>query len=300
MRVAIAGATGVLGAATMPGLSAAGHEGRGFSRGAPAGDPALLSVDLLDRDAVLAFAREWRPEAIVHLATAIPAKLKPFGVEHQFEATNRLRTEGTRNLVDAAREVGARRFIAQSIAFASSPGEGLADEEVPLWVDGPLGGAAVAIAELERLTVEAGGVVLRFGQLYGPGTMFAADGSMGKPASRGMLPVIHRGERESVFSFTHPRDAAAAVRAAVESDVTGIFNVVDDDPAPPSEWLPALARAHGAKRDPMRVPAALVKPVAGSYAVAFMTELRGADNAKAKRELGWAPSMSWREGFDEG
>jgi nucleoside-diphosphate-sugar epimerase len=301
VRVAIAGATGVLGAATVPVLNAAGHEVRGLARNVAAGDPGgLVAVDILDRDSLLAFAREWRPEAFVHLATSIPAKLKPHGVERQFEATNRLRTEGTRNLIDAAREAGSRRFVAQSIAFASSPGEGLADEDVPLWLDGPLGGAGEAIAELERLTVDAGGVVLRFGHLHGPGTMFAADGSMGKPAGGGTLPVIHRGGRESVFSFTHPRDAAAAVLAALSSDATGIFNIVDDDPVPTSEWLPALARAHGAKRDPRRVPAALVRPFAGSYGVSFMTELRGADNAKAKRELGWAPSISWREGFSEG
>ena len=300
MRVAIAGATGVLGAAAMPVLSEAGHEVRGLARRVPADDPRLVSVDILDRDAVLAFARRWRPEAIVHLATSIPQRIKPRDVEGQFEATNRLRTEGTRNLLDAAAEVGTSRFVAQSIAFAVSPGEGLADEEVPLWIDGPMSGVAVVIAELERLTCEAGGIALRFGQLHGPGTIFAPDGSMGAPAGRGMLPIIRRKGRESTFSFTHTHDAATAVLAALESDAVGVYNIVDDEPAGTSEWLPVLAAARGARRRPMRVPSALVKPFVGGYGVVFMTALRGADNAKAKRDLGWEPSISWRQGFEQG
>lgn len=300
MRVAIAGATGVLGRATTPLLTAAGHDVRGLARRVPPEDPGLAALDLLDREAVLGFAREWRPEAIVHLATSIPARIKPRGVEGQFEATNRLRTEGTRNLLEAAALVGARRFVAQSIAFAVSPGEGPADEEVPLWLDGPMGGIADAVAELERLTCDVGGVVLRFGQLHGPGTIFAPDGSMGAPAGRGMLPIIQRHGRESTFSFTHTHDAATAILAALDRDVTGIFNIVDDEPARTSEWLPVLAQARGARWKPRRVPSALVKPFVGGYGVVFMTALRGADNAKAKRELGWAPSISWREGFAEG
>lgn len=299
MRVAVIGATGVLGRAAIPALSGS-YEVCGLARNPPDGVPHHSHLDLLDRDAVAAFARDWRPDVFVHLATAIPQRLKPWGVEGQFEATNRLRTEGTRNLIAVGEEIGGVRLVAQSIAFAGVPGPGLADEEVPLWVDGPLGGAAGAIAELERLTIAAGGAVLRFGQLVGAGTIFAVDGALGEAAGRGLLPIIHRGGRESTFSFTHPEDAATAIGAAIERDVAGIFNVVDDEPATTSEWIPELARARGAKRKPRRIPAAVARPIAGAYSVAFMTALRGASNAKAKRDLGWEPTIDWRAGFAEG
>jgi len=299
LKVAIAGATGVLGRATLPALRDAGHEVRGLARRPPAGDPDLIALDILDRDALLAFAREWRPEAIIHLATAIPENIKPRSAEKQFEATNRLRTEGTRNLLEAAREAGSRRFVAESISFAVAPGEGLADEEAPLWRDGAMGRIVTAVAELERLTLDAGGVVLRFGLLAGAGTAYADGGSIGGPAGKGMLPIIHRGGTEATSSFTHPADAATAVLAALERDVTGVFNIVDDEPAPTSEWLPVLDEARGAKRRPMRVPVALVRPLIGSYGADFMTKMRGASNAKAKRELGWEPRVSWREAFAE-
>lgn len=303
MRVAVAGATGVLGRTALPALAAAGHEVRGFARSATAGSEELVAVDLLDRDAVVGFAREWRPEALVHLATAIPQQLKPWGVEKQFQATSRLRTEGTRNLLAAAEAAGASRLISQSLAFAVEKGPGLADEDVPIATGegATLGRTSEAIAELERLTLDAGGAALRFGQLHGPGTIFAADGSMGKPAARGLLPVVHRAGKESVFSFTHPRDAAAAIVATLERpEASGVFNIVDDEPAPVSEWVPALSRARGAKREPRRLPAWLATPLIGTYGVSFMTELRGSSNERAKRELGWSAGTPWRTGFDEG
>ncbi|MFN8150355.1 MAG: NAD(P)-dependent oxidoreductase [Solirubrobacterales bacterium] len=300
MRVAVAGATGVLGRDALPALAAAGHEVRGFSRSATGGDETLIAMDVLDREAVVSFAAEWRPEVIVHFATAIPAQLKPWGVERQFEPTSRLRTEGTRNLIAAAEAAGGARLIAQSVAFAVEPGPGLADESVPIAsrTISALGRTGDAIAELEQLTLDADGTVLRFGQLVGPGTIFAADGSMGQPASRGMLPVVHSGGRESTFSFTHPRDAASALVAALaHPGATGVFNVVDDDPAPGSVWVPELSRALGAKRAPRRAPAWLVKPLLGSYGVRFMTELRGSSNDRAKAELGWVPTHPWRDAF---
>ncbi|MBA2521760.1 MAG: NAD(P)-dependent oxidoreductase [Solirubrobacterales bacterium] len=299
MRVAVAGASGVLGRATLPSLRAAGHDVAGLARHVPAGDEGLFAIDILDRPALLAFAREWQPDAIVHLATAIPTQIKPWGVARQFAATNRLRTEGTANLLAAAEEAGAERFIAQSIAFVSQPGPGPADEEVPIWLEGPLGGAAGPIAELERLTEEAGGINLRFGQLYGAGTTYAADGAIGGPARRGLMPIVHRGGRESTFSFTHPIDAAGAIVVVLEGGAGGTYNVVDDEPATTSEWLPVLSRALGG-RPPRRVPAALLRPLLGAYSVSFMTELRGASNDKFKRELSWSPSVpSWRTGFFE-
>lgn len=302
MRVAVAGATGVLGKDAIPALRAAGHEVRGFSRSAPGGSDDLVSIDLLDRDAVVAFASEWKPEAIIHLATAIPAQLKPWGVEKQFEPTNRLRDQGTRNLLAAAEVADGARLVSQSISFAVAPGPGLADEGVPIDAGpgSPLGRTADAVATLERLTLDAGGTVLRFGQLSGPGTAFAADGAMGKPAARGMLPIVHKGGSESTFSFTHPRDAASAVVAVLERpEATGVFNIVDDEPAPVSVWVPELFRARGAKGRPRRVPSWLVKPALGAYGVRFMTQLRGSSNDRAKSELGWSAATPWRQGFAE-
>lgn len=301
MRVAVAGATGVLGRAAMPALRAAGHEVRGFAR-APGDAGDVIAVDLLDRDRVISFARDWRPEAIVHLATAIPKETGRGDVATAFAATNRLRTDGTRILVDAAVAAGGARLIAQSIAFVNVAGDGPAAEDVPLRSDpaDPLTAAAAPIAELERLTLEAGGTVLRFGQLYGPGTMFAADGSIGRMAARGRMPILHRHGRSSTFSFLAADDSAGAVVAALTGDARGVFNVVDDEPAPVDEWLPVLAAARGGPR-PRRLPAWLARPMAGAYGVAFMTDLRGATNAKAKAGLGWRPAIpSWREGFAAG
>jgi nucleoside-diphosphate-sugar epimerase len=298
VRVAVAGATGVLGRAAMPALRGAGHEIRGFARSAPADRDDLVAIDVLDRDAVLAFAREWRPEAIIHIATAIPPNLSPRRAIEQFEPTNRLRTEGTRNLADAAAETGAW-LVAQSIAFVSRPGEGPATEEDPLR-DEPgdvMAPIAAPVAELEQITLDVGGTVLRFGQFYGPGTGFAADGGIGSMAKAGRMPILSRHGRSSVFSLIHVDDAAAALVAALSAGARGVFNVVDDEPATVDEWLPALAAALGGPR-PRRVPAWLARPLVGAYGVAFMTDLRGASNAKAKAELGWTPQIpSWREGF---
>lgn len=283
----------------MPRLRDAGHEVRGFARRPPADAADLVALDLLDHDAVVAFAAEWRPEAILHLATAIPARIDSRRAAEQFEPTNRLRTEGTRNLVAAAEAAGGAWLIGQSIAFVNVPGEGLADEETPLRddPDDVLTMAAAPVAELERLTLATGGTVLRFGQFYGPGTAFAPDGGMGAGAATGKLPVVTRHGRSSIFSMIHVGDAADAIVAVLRTGARGVFNVVDDDPAPAAEVLPALAEALGGRR-PRRVPAWLAKQVAGDYSVAFMADLRGASNAKARAELGWRPSIpSWREGF---
>jgi nucleoside-diphosphate-sugar epimerase len=301
VRVIVAGATGVLGRATMPQLRAAGHEVRGFARN-PDGQQDVVALDLLDRGAVLALAADWRPEAIVHLATEIPTEAGRGDVAAQFAATNRLRTEGTRILHDAAEAGGGAKLIAQSIAFVSIAGAAPATEDVPLRDDpgDPLSMAAMPIAELERLTLEADGIVLRFGQLYGPGTMFAVDGGFSRLAARGRLPILHRRGRSSTFSFVHADDAGSAVVAAIASDARGVFNIVDDEPATVDEWLPVLAAARGGRK-PRRIPAWVARPMAGAYGVAFMTDLRGASNARAKAELGWTPQVpSWRQGFGSG
>jgi nucleoside-diphosphate-sugar epimerase len=303
MRVLVAGDTGVIGRRLVPLLASAGHEVTGISRSPrPASGAASgirhLSVDALDREAVVAAVRRVRPEAIVHVLTAIPAALDPKRLARDFAATNRLRTEGTRTLLAAAEETGVSRVIAQSVAFGYDPGgEGLADEDAPLWRTPPAQFVPVlaALRELERLTTGAGGLVLRFGHLYGPGSGYAADGSFVAQVRAGKVPLVGGGT--ATFSFTHAHDAAAAIVAALDTDVTGVLNVVDDDPAAVHTWLPHLAHLLSAP-EPARVPKALARLAAGSWGVAFMTRLRGADNARARQRLDWRPRFgSWREGF---
>jgi len=294
MKVLVAGASGVIGRPLLPLLESAGHEVVGLAR---TSRPGVLAVDALDRSAVAAAVREVAPDAVVNMLTAIPGRLNPRRMTAEFAVTNRLRTEGTRNLVDAARAVGVRRIIAQGLAYAYDPaGAGLADEDAPLWRRPPAAFASslAALRELEASTTAAGGTVLRLGHLHGPGTMFAADGSFVADIRAGKIPLV--GDGGSVFSFVHVDDVASAVLAALEHDVPGVLNVVDDEPAPLREWLPAVAEMLGAPR-PRRMPKALVRLVAGGWGAAYLGGLRGASNARARRELGWRPSRAWRTGF---
>jgi len=289
MKVLVAGATGVIGASLVPRLTAAGHEVIKVSRAS--------GTDVLDRAAVFQAVRAGEPDAVVHLATAIPAQVNPKTMARDFEPTNRLRTEGTRNLLDAAQEAGVRRIITQGLAYAYDPGHGLADEEAPLWTRPPAQFAPVlaALEELERRTRDAKGLVLRFGHLYGPGSFFAPDGTYTRQVREGKFPIVGKGA--SVFSFTHADDAASAIVAALGSDAAGAANIVDDTPVPIREWLPAFAAMLSAP-PPRHLPAAVVRLVAGGWGAAFMTELRGASNARAKATLGWSPRFpSWIEGF---
>lgn len=289
MKVLVAGATGVIGASLVPQLIAAGHEVAEVSRAS--------GTDLLDRRAVHRAVQAAKPEAVVHMATAIPAQINPKTMARQFGQTNRLRGEGTRNLLDAAQEVGATRIITQGLAYAYEPGQGLADEDAPLWKRPPAQFAPVlaALEELEDRTRDAKGLVLRFGHLYGPGSFFSPGGSYTRQVREGKFPIAGKGR--SVLSFTHASDAASAVVAALESDLSGVLNIVDDTPVTIREWLPAFASMLGAPA-PKHVPAALVRLAAGAWGAAFMTELRGASNARAKAALNWRPRFSsWVEGF---
>ena len=305
MRVLVAGATGVIGNRLVPLLAAVGHEAIGMARSQDAAErlaamgAGAVVADALDREAVQRAVRTVRPEAVVTMLTAIPAEINPRRLARDFQATNRLRTEGTRHLLDAARAVGATRFISHGLAYAYQPGDKLADEDAPLWTrDTPKQFAPVlaALGELERLTVEAGGLVLRLGHLYGPGSAYAADGSFSRQVRAGKVPLVGGGN--AVFSFTHADDAASAVVAALDrSDVAGVLNVVDDSPAPLHEWLPAFARLLDA-RTPKPAPAALARLAVGGWGVAFMNELRGADNSRARLQLDWRPRYpSWADGF---
>ena len=258
-----------------------------------------MVADALDADAVMRAVAAAKPEAVVHQLTAIPRRLDPRKIVRDFAMTDRLRTEGTHNLVAAAQAAGASRIVAQSIAFAYAPGPpgSVHVEDDPLMSDPPaqFERSAAAIAELERTVLAAHGVVLRYGYFYGPGTSIGAEGSLAAEVARRRLPIIAGGH--GVWSFVHVQDAAQATAAALTRGAPGVYNIVDDEPAPGHEWIPALAKALGAK-PPRRVPAWLARPLAGEYGMLTMTRAQGASNARAKRELGFAPQYpSWREGF---
>jgi nucleoside-diphosphate-sugar epimerase len=303
MRVFVAGASGVIGSALVPKLVAAGHEVTGMTRsedhaeGIRAAGAGAAVRDVFDEGGVRDDIRAAAPEAVLHELTALPAAVD-FKDPASFEPTNRIRREGTRILVDAAREAGARRLIAQSIAFFYEPeGEMVKDEEAPTWAEPPgtFGQVVEALRTLEAAVTGAAdldGLVLRYGQLYGPGTAYASDGAIAAEVRRRRFPIVGGGQ--GMFSFIHVDDAADATVAALERGAPGIYNVVDDDPAPMREWLPVYAQELGAKK-PLRAPKLVARVVAGATAVAFATSGRGASNAKAKRELGWQPAHpSWR------
>jgi len=299
MRVFVAGASGVIGRPLVAQLVAAGHEVTGMTRSRPqaveeAGATAVL-CDALDAAALRDAVAAAEPEVVVHQLTALPPRFDPRR-QHLYDATNRLRTEGTRNLLASA---PGRRVVCQSIAFAYRPHREprVLDEDAPLFTSAPppFGAATRAVAEMERMALEADGLVLRYGWFYGPGTYYGEGGSTAKDVRRRLFPVI--GEGSGLFSFVHVDDAAAATVAAVERGAPGIYNVVDDEPAPMREWLPLYASAIGA-RSPLRVPLWLARLAAGKAVAAMSTTLPGASNARAKAELGWQPRWAtWRDGF---
>jgi 2-alkyl-3-oxoalkanoate reductase len=245
---------------------------------------------------------EASPEVVVHELTALPTRFNPRD-PRLYDATNRVRGEGTDHLVAAARAAGARRIVCQSIAFAYAPGRQpeIVDEDAPLFLEAPapFGGAVRVIQAMEHTVLEAeglDGVVLRYGWFYGPGTYYAEDGATAHDVRRRRFPVVGKGT--GLFSFVHVDDAASATAAAVERGAPGVYNVVDDEPAPLREWLPVYAQAIGAK-PPRRVPVWLARLAAGPMAT-VVNHQPGAANAKAKRELGWEPRWtSWRQGFRE-
>jgi nucleoside-diphosphate-sugar epimerase len=266
MRIVLAGPTGVIGRELVPMLSGAGHEVVGLSRS--------QGTDVLDPDAVISLFDTTRPDAIIHMATAIPASINPRRMVRDYQLTNRLRREGTRNLLEAAQQVGTPRFISQSLAYAYHPAGGLAEETAPLWQQPPKQFASVldALVDLEQRTIDAGGLVLRFGHLHGPGTISAPDGSFTAQIKAGRVPIV--GSGQSVFSFTHTSDAAAAIVAALDTGTTGVLNIVDDDPSETREWLPEFARRLDAPV-PKHLPTAIAKLAVGGWGAAFMTQLRG-------------------------
>jgi nucleoside-diphosphate-sugar epimerase len=307
MKVFVAGASGVIGRPLVRELIAAGHEVAGTTskpeNAAPieAAGGTPIVCDALDAEAVKGAVRESAPEVVISQLTRLPSEYNPRKID--YGPTNRARAEGGHNLIEAALAAGARRFITQSVAFLYAPeGEMVKDEEARPWSDAPppfREGASSTLGHEREATGTAGleGVVLRYGQFYGPGTYYASDGNVADMVRRRRFPIVGRGQ--GMFSFIHVDDAASATVAALDRGVPGIYNVVDDEPAPLREWLPVYAEALEAKR-PLRVPTFLARLAAGPFAVAFATELRGASNAKAKRELAWEPRYrSWRQGFRE-
>jgi len=312
MKIFIAGASGAIGSQLVPQLVARGHEVVGTTRSAAktgalralGAEPAI--VDALDPDSVAGAVARAEPDVVVHQLTALSGPLNSRNAKRAVAETNRLRTEGTDHLLAAARAVGVKKFVAQSNALwmerASGPA---ADEEVRLEPDPPADAreGVAALRYLERAVTSitwADGIAIRYGSFYGPGTgIEVAPGAvMAEQIRKRKLPVVGGGG--GVTSLVHIADAASATVAAIERGKPGIYHVADDEPAQVREWLPALARALGAK-PPRRVPAWRVRLVAGPAAVDMMTRAPGISSEKAKRELGWTPQYpSWRTGFRTG
>jgi nucleoside-diphosphate-sugar epimerase len=319
MLVFVAGATGALGRALVPQLVARGHEVVGMTRSASKQDLVRslgarpVMADALDADAVAQAVASAEPEVIVHELTALSGRMSAREMRHpdrSFAATmtNRLRTEATDHLLAAGRAAGARRFVAQSFGafrFAHTGGSVLTEGDPVDPIDSPMalrsGQAGCLYLEKAVTTIEWGeGLALRYGGFYGPGTSVsrADDAVMAAPVRKRRFPIV--GDGGGVWSHVHIEDAALATAVAVERGDRGIYNVVDDDPAPVREWLPVLASALDAK-PPRRIPRWLGRLAAGEAATLMMTEARGASNEKAKRELGWQLRYpSWRQGFAQG
>ena len=305
MKVLVIGATGAVGLPLVSQLVERGHAVVGTSRTQEraetlrrlGAEPAVL--DVLDRQAANRLVLETKPDAIVHQATALAGDIDLKRFAETFAPTNRLRTEGTDNLIAAARAARVERFVAQSYAgwtYAREGGPPATEDDSPD-ADPPaqLRRTHEAIRHLERAVLGIDGIVLRYGAFYGPGTSLDREGVQTEVVRKRQFPLV--GDGSGAWSFIHVEDAASATLAAIEHGRPGIYNVVDDDPAPVREWLPYLAEVAGAK-PPRRVPAWLAKRFVGEHGVAMMTQTRGSSNAKAKRELGWRPQYaSWRDGF---
>jgi 2-alkyl-3-oxoalkanoate reductase len=312
MKVFVAGATGALGKQLVPMLVEGGHEVTGMTR-SPAKQDQIRQLgaspavaDALDPEAVAKVVAEAEPEVVIHELTAIDTGALVRSIDKMFATTNRLRTEGMDHLLAAGRAVGARRFIAQS--FAGWPfertGGPIKTEEDPLQANPPktVSETLAGIRHVEEIAGANGieGFALRYGGFYGPGTSISLnpDGEQVTMIRKRRLPVIGNGA--GIWSLVHIRDAAAATAAAVDRGEPGVYNVVDDEPVAVGELLPELAKAVGAK-PPRHIPRWLGRLIAGEGNTIMMTEVRGASNAKAKRELGWELQYpSWRQGFKEG
>ncbi|WP_144796187.1 NAD(P)-dependent oxidoreductase [Microbacterium paludicola] len=308
MKIFIAGATGAIGSRLVPLLAAAGHDVIGTSR-TPAGAQRVdtaggtgIVMDALDPGSVHREVLDARPDVLVHELTALGDGIDLKHLDQAFARTNELRTRGTDLLLSAADEAGVGRVLVQS--FTGWPnartGAAVKTEEDPLDPTPIAGsrGTHSALVHAEEATLAAGGLVLRYGPLYSPGQAIGEGGEMLRLVRDRRLPIVGGGG--GVWSFIHVGDAASATAAAVTHGPSGLYNIVDDEPAAVAEWLPELARIVGA-RPPLRVPAWVARPMIGVFGVTWMTASRGSSNEKAKALLEWSPRYSsWREGFRSG
>ena len=308
MRVFVAGASGVVGLPLVRQLAEAGHEVTGTTRREEragsireAGAEAVV-LDVFDSEALRDAVAAAEPEVVVNQLTSLPQRYDPRKASF-YEATDRVRAEGGRNLLAAARAAGARRFLTQSICFLYAPeGDWVKDEDARPFDDAPghFRRAVDVLTGHEQEALGAEGIealVLRYGQFYGDGTYYAPDGHLGREVLRRRFPIVGAGT--GTFSFLAVDDAAAATVAALDRGAPGIYNVCDDEPARLSDWLPVYAEALGAK-PPRHVPLWLARLLAGRAVADQAVALRGASNAKARARLGWEPRHpSWRQGFAE-
>jgi len=311
MKVFVTGGTGALGKFLLPQLLENGHEVVALTRSADKAElierTGVTSViaDPLNKQQLTAAVRRAEPEVIIHELSALSGVGNFRKFDQEFALTNRFRTEVTDTLLAAARTIGTRRFIAQSFCgwpYAKKGGP-VKTEEDPLDPKPPesftktLAGIRY-LEEKMRSTTFLEGVALRYGTFYGPGNSIGKGGAVYKTVRRRQLPIIGGGG--AIWSFIHTMDAARATVAAISHGAPGVYNIVDDEPAKVSVWLPALARAIGAK-PPYRIPHWLGELLVGKAGVAMMTQIRGCSNAKAKQELNWKPVYSsWRVGFVDG
>lgn len=310
MKVFIAGATGAIGKQLIPQLLARGHEVTGTTRSAEKarrlralGAQAAI-VDSLDQSGILRAVLAARPEVIIHEETALASFSNPKHFDAAFATTNQLRTTGLGHLLDAAHAAGTRRVIAQS--FTGWPNEraggAVKTEDDPLDEHPPaeMTQTLAAIRSLEQTvcsSTDFEGIALRYGSLYGPGTSLGPGGEYPAQIRKRAFPLI--GDGGGIWSFIHVADAAAATVAAVERGAPGVYNIVDDEPAPVAEWLPYLADVLGAK-PPRHLPVWIARFAVGDAGISLMTQIRGSSNARAKAELGWQPAHPrWRDGFRE-
>ncbi len=305
MRVFIAGGTGAIGRPLVAALDAAGHEVAVYSRHeervAALGQPGIVPAvgDAFDTDTLSRAVRSFKPDVVVNQLTSLTQSVNPLAVKRGFDLTSRLRREVSGTLVRAARRAGARRIVAQSIAFAYRPGPGVRTEDDTLWTEakGQIGLLTGSVATLESNTLgdpEVESVVLRYGSFYGPGTYFAPDGLYATLLKRRLLPMPGAGA--GIFGMVHIEDAAAATVAALEGP-TGIFNVADDVPAPASEWMPFVAGLMKVK-PPRRVPESVVRVGAGKFLAYLLCDQPAVSSARARTELGWSPHYpDWHEGL---
>jgi nucleoside-diphosphate-sugar epimerase len=306
MRVFVAGGTGAIGRQMIPRLVEAGHAVTAISR-----DPGKLELlrsvgaegsvcDVFDRERLAAVVRDAAPDAIINQLTELPASMNPRQLEAIYTRNNRVRSEGTRNLIAASRAAGVSRMILQSMGTWYRPeGEAVKSEQAPLWTDAPepIGGAVRTLAAVEAAALKEMpvAIVLRYGAFYGPGTWYADGGDIALRMHKRGFPII--GSGKGITSFIHVEDAAAAAIAALGATASGVYNIVDDEPAAASVWMPIYAAAVGAPA-PLRIPELLARLMLGKPLTKWVTTMRGASNRAAVASLGWRPRhATWRESF---